>query len=621
MTRLARLKDVFLPEREPQRALFCTYGFDARFFESEVIPALFPISLGLDRESGSHDAYLHAADVTLARPAVSVFFDHLLGDGPELIYGSWRVDVVPRAFHAKLAALDYGDVIRVLIGSANLTRAAWTGLLELFVVADLVPGVRHPWAEGLNRFVSELIARIPSDQSKLSEEILGNLREVPSANGNSRVTSTWSGPLLDALLDGLTGVQRVDAVTPFFEGSDGPGVFDELNKRIGSANGRLYTATEEVDGRPRVSGPPEKLRELVAGSKWELRSVNKVWHGDEEGAPLRGLHGKLLGVTNTAGVRLMIGSANLTRAALLHRAPPANVELVVIQDGPASDLKHALPQSTLLRPDAVDFVESGDPSDEDNEAQPGAERYVLEATYRAASARLSLVFVPDAPELRIRYGDAPLEGIRTDDVWNTSLELAAPRYVTVDDGELPGMVPFIIVDQEALAPRGHAMAIGLETFFEILAGNREPPTPADGDPRNAADAAIGEPGDVGARGAIPWRRYLAAVEGIGRELERERENVRGLAFTIDNPTRLRGLIDRLHQARDDLRFTGTDLVYALYELERELRRVLKLETPEPSRGLLETVAREVSQSRAQLAASAGTQVAAQLRLLNTMDLA
>ena len=116
MTRLARLKDIFLPEREPQRALFCTYGFDTRFFESEVIPALFPTSLRLDREAGSQDAYLHAADVALARPAISVFYDHLLGDGPELIYGTWRVDVAPRAFHPKLAVLDYGDVIRVGIG-------------------------------------------------------------------------------------------------------------------------------------------------------------------------------------------------------------------------------------------------------------------------------------------------------------------------------------------------------------------------------------------------------------------------------------------------------------------------------------------------------------------------
>ena len=316
----------------------------------------------------------------------------------------------------------------------------------------------------------------------------------------------------------------------------------------------------------------------------------------------------------------MIGSANLTRAALLHRVPGANVELVVLQDVSASDLKRALPQATRLPPEGVDFEDRGDPSDEDNEAQAGAERYVLEATYRATAARLSLVFVPGAPQLEIRYGDALLDGVRADTTWSSPLELAAPRYVTVDDGQLAGMVPFVIVDQEALAPRGNAMVVGLETFFEILAGNREPPTPADGDPRTGASAAIGDVEVVGARGAIPWRRYLAAVAGIGRELERERLNIRGLRFTIENPTRLRGLIDRLHQARDDRRFTGADLLYALYELEHELRRVLALESPDETRDLLAAAATEIANDRTKLMALVAPDVREQLRILNAMDL-
>jgi hypothetical protein len=619
VTRLARLKDAFLTDREPERALFCTYGFDARFFESEVIPALFPTSLGLDRDSGSHDAYLHAADVALARPAISVFYDHLLGDGPELIYGTWRVDVAPRAFHPKLMVLDYGNVIRAVIGSANLTRAAWTGLLELFVVADLVPGERHPWAEGLRRFVSELVARVPVDQGKLGSEILGNLSDVSNMTGSSRVTSSFDEPLLDAILDGVGDVRRVDAVTPFFEGSDGPGVFDELRRRIGSPGGRLYTASEDADGRPCVSGPPEKLRQLTAVGGWELHSVNKVWDGDQEDAPLRGLHGKLLSVAHSGGVRVMIGSANLTRAALLHRAPGANVELVVIADGTNSDLKHMLPQATRLASDGVDFVDRGDPSGEDDAAQAGAERYVLEASYRASAARLALVLAPDSPQLTIRYGEAPLQGTTAGGTWTAALELAASRYVTIDDGQKPGFVPFVVIDQEALAPRGNATAIGLETFFDILAGTREPPTPADGDPREVTDGAVGAAGVVGGRGAIPWRRFLAAVAGIGRELERERENLRGLSFVIENPTRLRGLIDRLHQARDDLRFTSADLLYAFYELGRELRRVLQLTDADRSRDLLDAAAREVERRALELEGSAGARVVEQLQVLNDMD--
>ena len=148
MTRLARLQDVFLPNREPQSALFCTYGFDAPFFEKEVIPAMFPVSLGLDSESGLQSAYLNAADTLLAQRRVAVFYDHLVNEGPELHYAAWPVYAAPRAFHPELIALDYGDVIRVVIGSANLTTEAWTRLLELFVVEDLVPERAAPMVRG-----------------------------------------------------------------------------------------------------------------------------------------------------------------------------------------------------------------------------------------------------------------------------------------------------------------------------------------------------------------------------------------------------------------------------------------------------------------------------------------
>jgi len=39
-TTFSRLREVFLDDREPEQALFCTYGFDAEFFEAEILPAV-----------------------------------------------------------------------------------------------------------------------------------------------------------------------------------------------------------------------------------------------------------------------------------------------------------------------------------------------------------------------------------------------------------------------------------------------------------------------------------------------------------------------------------------------------------------------------------------------------
>ncbi len=52
-TPFSRLREVFLDDREPEQALFCTYGLDAEFFEAEILPAVFPQRLALDRQAGS----------------------------------------------------------------------------------------------------------------------------------------------------------------------------------------------------------------------------------------------------------------------------------------------------------------------------------------------------------------------------------------------------------------------------------------------------------------------------------------------------------------------------------------------------------------------------------------
>lgn len=618
MTRFARLQDLFLRDREPQSALFCTYGFDTRFFESEVIPAMFPISLGLDSESGLQSAYLNAADTLLAQRRVAVFYDHFVSEGPELHYAAWPVYVAPRAFHPKLIVLDYGDVIRVVIGSANLTTAAWTRLLELFVVEDLVPGQPHPWSEGIEQFLVRLKERIPDGHADLRDEIIRNLSSVHHTQGASRVTSTYEEPLLDALLHNASDARAVHAVTPFFEESDGPGVFDALERRLGSVKGRLYTSTTDADGTARVYGPPEKLRALITEGGWELHGVKKVWDGDEDDAPLRELHGKLLSVTDANGIRSMLGSANLTRAALLEGAPQANVELVVIEDQSAAELRQALPQATRLHADAVDFEEPTD-TDEDHPVSPGPGRYILEATYTAKTGRLSLVIAPGAPDLVIRYEDTLIEGQLDQHVWTALLDLGLHQYVTVHDGGDSSIVPFVIVDPSALEPRGAAAVMNLEDFLEILAGRREGASTGEPEVYGEPGGVAGDGLVVGTRGAIPWRKYLAAVEGIGFELEQELHVETGLRFTIENPTRLAGLLDRLDEARDELRFTKADLLYALYELGRELSRVLALDAPDGSRRLLEDARADIGRRSAELVSHSGRKLASQIRVLNEMD--
>lgn len=622
MSQLARLRDLFRSDREPDEALFCTYGFDARFFEAEILPAAFPISLSLDRDSGSEEAYLHGADELLARRPVSVFYDHIADEGPELNYGPRRFDVGGRAFHPKLIALDYGEEIRVAIGSANLTRAAWTSLLEIFTVATLVPGASHPWAPGLRTFVDRLATSLPPEQEGMT--LLARLAEVQDEEGASRVASSFEGPLLESFLDGFGETRRIDAVSPFFEGADGEGVFDRPRSELGQVKGRLFTGTTVADGgADLVSGPPEKLRELIEADRWELHAVAGTWDGDDDDAPPRSLHGKLIALQEDDRARMMTGSANLTRAALLRAVPQGNVELVVIEDCDPKMVRAALPQARRLDPGEVVIEDRGDPTGEDVEPPPGPERNVASATYLVKGRALELRLSEGAPPLQVRYDDGILACTRVGDVLSASLDLGVHRYVSVDDGTASAIVPFVIVGLPGLEPRGRSGNVALQEFLEILAGNRESSSPADsgadGPLPGAGASGVVPPPVVG--GAIPWRRILAAVAGIGRELERELAAPRGVEFTLDNPSRLAGLLVRLEEAHesDPRRFADADLAYALYEIERELRRVDGLGGVAESKTLLAAAIADLADRRRGLEADLGSGVVDQLATLAATD--
>jgi hypothetical protein len=175
------------------------------------------------------------------------------------------------------------------------------------------------------------------------------------------------------------------------------------------------------------------------------------------------------------------------------------------------------------------------------------------------------------------------------------------------------------VDPERLLPRGTSRSIDLETFLGLLAGGRDLPVRGGDDRASAAGSGGLDESIIGSRGAIPWRRYLAAVRGLGGELERERDGARGLAFVLENPIRMAGLLAHLIEAYERRRFTAADLLYALYELETELARVRALTTADDCVVLLDKASEAIKAQREELLALAGKEVARQMALLARAD--
>jgi len=567
----ARLRDAFDPDTDAQAAFLCTFGLDAPFFESEILPSLVPTSLPFDPQAGSRGAYLHAADEVLGTTPVEVVYDHMVSEGPQLMATYRRVMTGPGAFHPKLALVDYGDRMRAVISSANLTRPAWTSLFELFVVEDLMVGTPHRWAGPLQRFVSAA-AGAADPPTRCTETILNKLALIPPAEPEALHSS------YDGALQGTTwpagSVDRIDVVSPFFEGEDGTGVFDALVQRYPDARLRLHLAATQTDTGYEVHGPGEKLRRL-RGSGAELRLVRPMWEADDDGAPARRtLHGKLIAFTKGSKSHVVVGSANFTRAALAQRvAHGGNAELVATLNISKRALEAALPPSFATE-DRLTFVAS-DPSEEDIHADADAARFVVSASYSGRRARIELELAPDAPPLEVAY-EGKVIGTAIDSTWGAGLDrLGADTFVTVDAGDGPAIVPLEVVDPESLEPRGTPLQLDLESFCDLLSGRREPMfavgeelAPSAGAPASGHDGA-----GLHAGGAIPWRRILAGIAGLRDDLVRQLARPQAVAWTIDNPTRLAGLRRVLGEAHNRGVLKDGDQAFALFELVHALRAV------------------------------------------------
>src|SRR5262249_9123889 len=147
-------------------------------------------------------AYLNAGDQVLRSCPIVICCDHT-EPGRELPYDLVQYSDSGRlAFHPKLLVLDYGEVVRVVVSSANLTRSGWTSALELFFFEDLIPGKRHAWAAPLLAFVDGVQAGLPEAAATRLEQfqsLLKRVKPMRRTKGTAQLISSFAAPLIDAL--------------------------------------------------------------------------------------------------------------------------------------------------------------------------------------------------------------------------------------------------------------------------------------------------------------------------------------------------------------------------------------------------------------------------------------
>lgn len=565
MTSLARLRECLRVDIEPERVLFCTYGLEPSFFENEILPAVFPLSLSSDRKAGSTAAYLFAADQLAQRRDIVVLYDHTEA-GREFNYAPIQVRPGAFAFHPKLVLLDYGDTLRAVITSANLTRSGWVSQLETFLFDDLEIGGCHPWATPLRQFLEQTQPLTSALSSSALDPFLERLSLVDASPADDlTLRSTFDGSLLDQLIDAMPNANTIDVVSPFFEGEDGSGIFDMLAQRLPKARGRLFVRAQTAnDGVLEVVAPESKIKAAIGGGLWTLHQVLDTWAGDDESAPPRALHGKMLALRHAKRAVVMVGSANVTRAALLRSPPGGNVEIAVMAKMSAPALAALIPQHRDLAPEDVRWLDARS----EDETPAGPEGWIDEAVFDARSQQLRLLINLAAPPLKLMYSGKQLSARAEAPEWSGHLLLDRSLEIEVFDGQQSAMIPFLIENFAELAPRGAARDMDINEFLDVLAGLRDPPLDGDEQPGGVRGQSR-DNGPLGGGGTIAWRKILRALDRVGRQLKDEHAFPRGVEYVLRNPGQLNGLRTRLAPLQGST-LTEADHAFVLHEIRRTL---------------------------------------------------
>jgi hypothetical protein len=240
------------------------------------------------------------------------------------------IDVPGGAFHAKTMLLGNDKRGTLLVGSGNVGLSGLEHGNEVYTRLDLdaEPTAFAAWRD----WTGDIVARLddPIVRSRWADLLLrlpwlGPIEPGPTPFVTNRVT-----PLLDQLMSGLaTPVDELHLTAPFFD--HGLLAIGRLIERAQPRQLTVYLGRDaSVDGAG--------LASLLRASTGESRVLA---YAAADGRGPTYVHAKVIAVVSGGYARLLAGSANLSRPALmaLPWTGSGNVEAGVIRDLPAADAR------------------------------------------------------------------------------------------------------------------------------------------------------------------------------------------------------------------------------------------------------------------------------------------
>lgn len=307
----------------PIACLATTFTFDSQFFTDDCLSRFLALTAvtGEGDKAGSIAAIIEEEIRLSETTAISVLVDR--GTPAEKRNLRWDLIPIPvrrGLLHAKSIILLWENHARIVVGSANLTKAGYRSQLESAVAFDVLDGCGVP-RDFLLDIVGEIesfLVSLPTDASEASrarttltmmrDRILVHAPErgssdlrfaaAPASPGRSPIgvhSAVWGSTLKPV---------RAVVLAPFWDAQSSHAI-DEVRKQLTGrpASARSITA---VIGQDRIGNwlAPAELADRVD----DVRAL-KVDDSEQ-----RTLHAKVLLLENDDWVAAMIGSSNATSA-------------------------------------------------------------------------------------------------------------------------------------------------------------------------------------------------------------------------------------------------------------------------------------------------------------------
>lgn len=602
-------------DRDFNNIILTTFEFDSGFIEDRLLPVLVEKKAVKDLNDR-----LEVEDA-LQNKSISIIASGDIHD-KRTLYG---YDLIPynEIQHSKIALLANKGLIRIIIGSANLTEIAYCKNLETFYLLDFEEGCGLPNSLALD--ILNHLEIICGNKGKVTEQ----LGEIKDWLALMQLDSDWEKEestikfvaypnpvnkfIVDQLFDELGNekIQRLKILTPFFEQKDSRffGYFiDKFIKKGVQHIGIYFPSLSEKSGDDITWHIPSD-KTLLENAQKHQDVIHFYPLSNAEGTKGRNLHAKLIFISTHKANYLLVGSSNFTKKGFGFEKANPNAEanlLFKVQNPDERKLRDFLPSD--IAEQKIDYLKPIPPDIKGNDTDNPLPQIINYAYYKGGHLTIEFgdscydraynweIFLMDEKIL-----DAPgwnkerkfEKGISLSDMAQKSLDLE----IRINSGTY--YYPIFFNDSSQLVKERHKnILVNADNLILYWLNRISRPKISEG--------VIDKPGNGDGKSTKPiktpdllmnkLKMFVKALEGVREYLKEDK-----IANSVMLNNRIYGVfgVDRIFKIVDDLDDKSTKL-FCYSELVTVINDISSNYKDEEKRRILEEYKRNLKNKIAEL---------------------